>query len=258
MNIYVYDSEKEINYNAALLIAERIRSNPGTVLGLATGSTPMGVYQELIELYRKGKVDFYQTVSFNLDEYYPIERTHPQSYYSYMRENLFKHINIPDGHTHIPNGSAADVETHCKEYERSIIEAGGINLQLLGIGRNGHIGFNEPGTAFEKETHVVELAEETINDNARFFQKGELMPTQAITMGIKTIMRSKEILLLAKGKNKAGAVKDALFGPITSDVPASVLQLHPKVTVLLDHDAASLLEDHEVVRGQGNISFIDV
>jgi glucosamine-6-phosphate deaminase len=248
MKLWVVDSYEEISRKTALYIAGKVETNPEIVLGLATGSSPIEVYRELVEMYRMGQVDFTDVTTFNLDEYYPIRSEHPQSYFSYMKKHLFDHVNININNTHIPIGNARDVEDHCREYEENIKQAGGIDLQLLGIGRNGHIGFNEPGTPFEQTTHIVKLAEETIQDNARFFQLEDLVPTQAITMGIKTIMQSKEILLIANGHQKAEAVKEALCGSVTPEIPASVLQLHPHVTLIIDKDAASLLPTTVVAR----------
>jgi glucosamine-6-phosphate deaminase len=243
LKLLIMKSSEEFNREAAAGIADVIRSNPTAVLGLATGSTPIGVYRQLIEMNKRNQVDFSQVTTFNLDEYYPIRPEHPQSYFSYMKNYLFDHVNIDPNHTHIPRGDVTDVKAHCQEYERSIQQAGGIDLQLLGIGRNGHIGFNEPGTRFEQTSHVVKLADQTIKDNARFFEENDLMPKQAITMGIKTIMQSKRILLLANGLKKAQALKNALYGPVTPQVPASVLQLHPNVTIITDREAASMLPD---------------
>lgn len=248
MKLWILNSYDEISHTTALYFSERISVKPKIVLGLATGSTPMGIYRELIQLHQAGQTDFSIATTFNLDEYYPIRPEHPQSYFSYMKKHLFDHVNINLENTHIPTGNTKDVEKQCREYEEKIARAGGVDLQLLGIGRNGHIGFNEPGTAFEQATHIVKLADETIQDNARFFETEDLVPTQAITMGIKTIMQSKEILLLANGIQKAQALKDAICGPVTTEVPASVLQLHPNVTFVLDKDAASLLPPSVVTR----------
>ena len=223
---------------AADIIADFVVANPTGVLGLATGSTPEGAYAKLIEAHRAGKADFSGITSFNLDEYHPIERANSQSYTYYMREKLFNHININPVNAHLPNGEAADPRAECAEYEAKIAATGGIGLQLLGLGLNGHIGFNEPGTTFPKTTHHVALDPSTIAANARFFDSAEQVPKHAITMGIGTIFAAKEILLMVTGAAKADIIERAMFGEITPQLPASILQLHSNVTLVMDAAAA--------------------
>lgn len=206
-------------------------------MGFATGSTPEGLYQRLIEKYRKQEITFKDVVSFNLDEYIGLDKDHPNSYYYFMREKLFDHVDISFDNVNIPNGVASDLEAECQAFEAKIKQAGGIELQILGIGENGHIGFNEPGTPFTSRTQVVDLASSTIKANSRFFDSIEEVPTQAVSMGIGTIMESKEILLLASGENKRDAMTAVLRGDITEDVPATVLQKHPNVTIIADEAA---------------------
>ena len=217
---------------AATLIAAQIIRDPKSVLGLATGSTPVGAYTEMIALCKQGVIDFAGVTTVNLDEYYGLPGEHPQSYACFMREKLFGHVNITAGSTHLPNGMAADPDKECHRYEQLIDRLGGIDLQLLGIGRNGHIGFNEPGENFPPRTHLADLTEDTLAANSRFFGPGEKVPTQALSMGIGTIMRARSILLIAGGPDKAWALDAAINGPVTPQVPASVLQFHPDVTVI--------------------------
>ena len=214
---------------------------PNCVLGLATGSSPVGTYKQLIEWYNKGDLDFSKVTSINLDEYKGLSPENDQSYRYFMNYNLFNHVNIDKSRTFVPDGLESDSQKACDVYNEIIRQQGGIDLQLLGLGHNGHIGFNEPADEFPKTTHCVDLTESTIQANARFFDKPEDVPTQAYTMGIGTIMRAKRILLIASGKGKAAIVKEALFGPVRPQVPASILQLHPDVTVVLDEEAASCL-----------------
>ncbi|RBP44029.1 glucosamine-6-phosphate deaminase [Garciella nitratireducens] len=238
MRILEVKDYQEMSKKAANIVASQIILKPNSVLGLATGSTPIGMYQDLIKIYQKGYIDFSDIKTFNLDEYYKLPKDHPQSYYYFMQQYLFNHININPDHTHIPNGMAKNIEKECEEYEQKIKDAGGIDLQVLGIGKNGHIGFNEPDNVFERKTHLVNLKEQTIQSNARFFDSIEQVPTQAITMGIQTIIDSKKILLLASGKNKADAIYQCIYGKISPQVPASILQLHPDVTFIIDEEAA--------------------
>ncbi|WP_294157283.1 glucosamine-6-phosphate deaminase [uncultured Clostridium sp.] len=242
MRIIVVNNYEEMSKEAARIMASCVTLKPDSVLGLATGSTPLGMYSELINIYNKKEVNFENVKSFNLDEYYGLNKDNEQSYNYYMNENFFKHINIKPENINIPNGAAENIEEECVSYEKRIKEAGGIDIQVLGIGVNGHIGFNEPDVKFEAETHLVQLDEQTIESNARFFESREEVPTSAISMGIKTIMHSRKIILLANGKSKADAINKALNGKITPDVPASILQLHLDVTVILDKEAASLLD----------------
>ena len=241
MNIIICDTEKALDKKTAEELANHIRRNPDTVLGLATGGTPVGMYGELIALHKNQDLDFSRTTTFNLDEYIGIPYDHPCSYHAYMDENLFDHVNISKDNVNIPDGLSSSPEEACTDYETKIKAVGGIDVQVLGIGHNGHIGFNEPGTPFESVTSVVELTESTREANSRFFDSIDDVPTHAISMGMKTIMHAKKILLLAKGEDKAEIMREALYGPITPDVPASVLQLHPNVTVFVDKEAGSKL-----------------
>lgn len=243
MRVIVAKDYEALSRRAAILLAGQIIYKPDSVLGLATGSTPVGTYRHLVALYREGLVDFSQVVTFNLDEYYGLAPENQCSYYWFMKQHLFDHVNNHPDLIHIPDGLAEDIAAECRQYEEKIHRAGGIDLQLLGIGRNGHIGFNEPDLKFETGTHLVELDEETIQANARFFSSPELVPRQAISMGIKTIMQSKRIILLASGAEKANVVFQMIFGPIKPELPASILQLHPDVTVIADGEAASCLPE---------------
>lgn len=246
MRIIVAADALEMSRRARDIFIEEIRENPQLVLGLATGSTPVGLYEELVKAYEEGKVDFSQVKTFNLDEYYGLTPNHPASYHYFMYEHLFRRINIPAENIHIPNGVPADVATYCKQYEEEIKAANGIDLQLLGIGENAHIGFNEPGTHLGASTQLIHLSQKTIESNARFFERIEDVPQMAISMGIKTIMRSRKIVLLATGEKKAQAIYDTVTGPVESRVPASVLQLHPDVMIIIDRAAATLLDPQTV------------
>ena len=232
---------EDMSLKAANIIAAQVSLNPKSVLGLATGSTPIGTYRHLVEWYQKGELDFGKAVSINLDEYCGLSGDHPQSYRRFMRENLFDHINIPADRSFLPDGTQTDSALECARYDRIIEEHNGIDLQLLGLGHNGHIGFNEPCDEFPVRTHVVELTESTINANSRLFESIDQVPREAYTMGIGTIMKARAILVVASGVDKAQIVRDAFFGPVTPQVPASVLQLHPNVTVVVDAEAGSLL-----------------
>ena len=225
----------------AEVIADAVRSHPEAVLGLATGGTPVPVYRELIRLHREAGLDFSRVTTFNLDEYVGLAPTHPQSYRAFMQQQLFNHINIDPARTHVPSGTASDLAAHAAEYERAIHDAGGVDLQLLGIGHNGHIAFNEPGTAADSRTRVVELTESTIQSNARFFDSADEVPRQAITMGIGTILEARRIVLLATGESKAEAVRRAIEGDVDVDHPASLLQEHDQVTFVVDREAAASL-----------------
>ena len=231
----------DMSRKAANIIAAQVILKPDCVLGLATGSTPIGTYKELIKGYENGDLDFSLVKTANLDEYRGLEKSNDQSYDYFMKDNLFNHININFDNLNIPNGEKPDAEEECKRYEEVVKALGGQDLQLLGMGHNGHIGFNEPADEFPKETHCVDLQESTIQANKRFFEKVEDVPTQAYTMGIGTIMQAKKILVIASGVDKAEIVKKAFFGPITPQVPASILQLHPDVTVVVDEAAGSLI-----------------
>lgn len=244
MKLVIVEDYADLSKEAARLIAREVSSHPSAVLGLATGGTPVGMYRELIKLHKEEGVDFSQVTSFNLDEYVGLPSHHPQSYRTYMMNHLFTHINLPVDRTNVPSGNAADLEAECARYEQAIAEAGGIDLQVLGIGNNGHIGFNEPGSKPDTTTRVVQLAESTIEANARYFDSIGEVPTQAVSMGIQTILGAKRILLLASGEAKADAVQHMLEGEMTPDVPASLLQQHPDVTVIVDREAASKLMAH--------------
>lgn len=233
-------SAEEAAVRAAELYRALLRRKPDAVLGLATGSTPLGLYAQLVALYRAGEISFAQATSFNLDEYVDLPPTHDQSYRYFMEKNLFSQIDLPQARIHVPSGLDVS-EAALAAYDEAIEAAGGIDLQLLGLGGNGHIGFNEPGTPFALGTHVVALTERTRRDNARFFASLDEVPTHAATMGVRTVMHARAILLLAFGRAKAEALAAALTGPVAPDVPASVLQLHPDVTVFCDKEAAALL-----------------
>ena len=232
MIFYKAKDYQDLSRKAANIISAQIIMKPDCVLGLATGSSPLGIYKQLIEWYQKGDLDFSQVTTINLDEYKGIGADNPQSYRYYMEHQLFAHVNIDRLRTFLPAGMEQDSKKACEEYNRIIHEHGEIDLQLLGLGRNGHIGFNEPGGAFEKETHCVNLSMSTIEANQRFFESKEKVPKQAYTMGIKNIMQAKRILLIVNGKEKEQILERALNGPITPQVPASILQLHSNVTVI--------------------------
>lgn len=225
----------------ANLLSAQVIMKPDCVLGLATGSTPVGAYKQLVQWFQKGDLDFSEVTSVNLDEYKGLSPENDQSYRYFMNHNLFDHINIRKDHTFVPSGLEPDAEKACDDYNKIIHDLGGIDLQLLGLGNNGHIGFNEPSSSFEKKTHCVDLTQSTIDANARFFSSLSEVPRQAYTMGIQTIMQAKKIVVAVSGQGKASIVKEAFFGPITPQVPASVLQLHSDVTVVGDEAAFSML-----------------
>ncbi|APC41817.1 glucosamine-6-phosphate deaminase [Clostridium estertheticum] len=241
MRIIVVDNYEEMSKRAALMITSQVTLKPDSVLGLATGDTPLGMYEELVKLYNKKEVDFKEVRTFNLDEYYGLDPENPQSYYSFMNKNLFDKVDISKNNINMPDGMVKDVNDFCLLYENKIKTLGGIDMQVLGIGGNGHIGFNEPNVNFEAQTHLVNLNEQTIEANSRFFKSIEDVPVKAISMGIKTIMNSKKIILLANGLNKAEAIAKAVNGKINPSIPASILQLHNDVTIIIDKEAASLL-----------------
>ena len=239
MRIYKARDYEDMSRKAANIISAQVIMKPDCVLGLATGSTPIGLYKQLVEWFEKGDLDFSKVQTVNLDEYKGLNRENDQSYYYFMHDNLFDHINIPEENTHLPNGMEMDSEKECARYTKLIQSMGGVDLQLLGIGHNGHIGFNEPSESFDKEVHCVNLTQSTIEANKRFFASADDVPKQAYTMGIKTIMQAKKILIVANGEGKADIVRDAFFGSITPQVPASVLQLHNDVTLVADEAALS-------------------
>ena len=236
MKKVVYGSYEEMSYAAADIFAEQLAQKSDSVFGLATGSTPIGLYDELAKRYSEGKLDFSKAKSFNLDEYYPIKRTHEQSYYYFMNQHLFNKVNFAE--THIPNGETSNPEQECAEYDAKIEAAGGIDLQLLGIGFNGHIGFNEPSSTYMMNTNLTDLTQSTLEANSRFFSAGESQPTTALTLGFGAIFKAKKILLLINGAGKAAIAKKLFEDKIHTDVPASLLLLHPNVTVLMDKAAA--------------------
>lgn len=241
MQLIVTEDYRELSKKAAQVVAEQIKKKPDAVIGFATGGTPMGLYAELIAKYEQGEIDFSQITTFNLDEYVGLTKEHPQSYYHFMWENLFSKVNVQKEKINFPPGIFTDAAAVCLQYEREMEKAGGIDLQILGIGTNGHIGFNEPAESFEVSTHLIDLAEETIEANARFFGDKAEVPRKAITMGVGSIMKAKSILLLANGKNKAEAVSHIYSGFADPKVPASVLQLHPYVTMIVDKEAAQII-----------------
>ena len=239
MRIYRTKDSADMSREAANIVSAQIIMKPDCVLGLATGSTPIGLYKQLIEWYQKGDLDFSEVRTVNLDEYKGISRENDQSYYYFMHQNLFDHVNIPEGNTHLPDGMALDPEKECDRYNNLIQSMGGVDLQLLGIGHNGHIGFNEPGDSFDKQVHCVNLTESTIEATKRFFASADEVPRQAYTMGIGNILQAKKILVVANGEGKAEIVKKAFFGPVTPQVPASILQLHQDVVLVADEAALS-------------------
>ena len=241
MKIYSAQDYQSMSRKAANILSAHVILKPDSVLGLATGSTPIGMYKQLIDWYNKGDIDFSQVHTVNLDEYLGLAPTHDQSYRYFMQTNLFDHVNVPPENTNVPNGLAPDPEAECARYNQVIAGLGDIDVQVLGMGHNGHIGFNEPEEAFELETHVVDLTDNTIDANARFFASRDEVPRQAITMGIKSIMQARHILVVVSGKDKAEIVKRAFFGPVTPKVPASILQMHPHVSLVADEAALSLL-----------------
>ncbi|MGG1556202.1 MULTISPECIES: glucosamine-6-phosphate deaminase [Paenibacillus] len=242
MNIHVFQNQQELNEAGAGIITSLVQMQPKAVLGLATGGTPVGIYEELVKTFNKGRVSFKQVTSFNLDEYVGLPIDHAESYHAYMNHHLFSHIDLPASSAHIPNGNAGDLEAECQRYNDLLEEAGQIDLQILGLGHNGHIGFNEPDDALTSGTHIVELKAETREANARFFDSIDEVPTHALTMGVGTILKAKTILLIVRGADKAEIVHRALTGPITTEVPATLLQTHPHLVVLLDAEAGRLFK----------------
>jgi glucosamine-6-phosphate deaminase len=245
MRILVCDNYEAMSKKAAEMILSQITLKPDAVLGLATGSTPIGMYDELIKMYEAGRVDFSQVRTVNLDEYYNLPKSNDQSYDYFMRHHLFEAINIPTDAIEIPNGMADDVAEECQRYERAIEALGGVDIQVLGIGHNAHIGFNEPADHFEAMTHLVNLKASTIEANARFFASEADVPKQALTMGVGTILKAKKIMLLATGEGKAEAIYNVVYGQVTPEVPGSILQFHDDVVLILDKEAASRLHTND-------------
>lgn len=240
MQVHIYDTAEQVGRATATLFAAQVIRKPDSILGLATGSSPIGCYQQLIKWYQEGILDFSRCVSYNLDEYVSIPEDHPCSYHAFMQTELFDHINMKAHY--VPNGNAADMQAECKRYDEAIRQAGGIDMQLLGIGRNGHIGFNEPCDHFVYGTQVVNLTDSTIQANRRFFDSEKDVPRQAISLGIGGIMDAKEVVLIAMGEDKAQAIHDLVCGDVTPFVQASILRTHPHATILVDKAAASLLK----------------
>ena len=245
MEVIIKKNYDEMSKEAAKVVKKRILKKLNLVLGLATGSTPLGLYQELVRMHKEEDLSFKKVKTFNLDEYYGLDPDHPQSYRYFMNANLFSQIDIDLANTHVPDGLAKDIGKYCLEYEEEIEKCGGIDLQVLGIGSDGHIGFNEPGSSLGSRTRIKTLNEQTVADNSRFFKNIDEVPKYAIKMGVGTIIDAKEIILLASGKNKSRVVAQAIEGPVTSQITASMLQVHPKVMVILDEDAASLLKKRD-------------
>ncbi|MGI6109970.1 MAG: glucosamine-6-phosphate deaminase [Eubacteriaceae bacterium] len=243
MRIYKAKDYKDMSRKAANILSAQIIMKPNAVLGLATGSTPVGLYKQLIDWYEKGDLDFSEVVSINLDEYYGLDPENEQSYRYFMNHNLFEHVNIKPQNTYLPNGMELDVEKEVARYTNLIRSFDGIDMQLLGIGHNGHIGFNEPDTAFETQIHCVDLTESTINANKRFFASADDVPKKAYTLGIKSIMQAKKILVAVSGADKADIVYQAFFGPVTPEVPASILQMHNDVILVGDEAALSSIPE---------------
>jgi glucosamine-6-phosphate deaminase len=242
MEVIIKDTYEEMSRAAAARVAQTLNAKPNAVLGMATGSTPLGLYKELVRLHKAGHVDFSQVTTFNLDEYVGLPVTHPQSYHFFMYENFFKHVNIPPQNIYIPSGTTDNYQAFCAWYEERILQCGGIDIQILGIGSDGHIAFNEPTSSLRSRTRLKTLAESTIDDNARFFDKREDVPIYAITMGVGTILEARQILLLANSEKKAEAIAAAVEGPVTSMITASALQHHPDTRVYVDAPAAGKLK----------------
>jgi len=246
MLVILKRNDEQISLQAAQLVASAVGKKPALVLGLATGGTMVGVYKHLVSLHKQGSLDCSRVVTFNLDEYLELPAAHPRSFHHFMLENLFAHVNVDPRNIHIPDGTIrGDYDRYCASYEDAIRKAGGIDLQLLGIGRNGHVGFNEPTSSIGSRTRLKVLSQETMDDNSKFFAPGEESPRCAITMGIGTILEARKILLLASGQSKSAAIAKSIEGPITSAVSASALQLHPDVTFIIDDAAASQLTQRD-------------
>ena len=245
MEVVIKRDYEQMSKAAAQLVVDVLNNKPNAVLGMATGSTPLGLYQELVRLYKAGHVDFSRVTTFNLDEYVGLPANHPQSYHYFMREHFFQHVNIPQHNINIPSGTTSNYPAFCQWYEGRIAECGGIDVQILGIGTDGHIAFNEPGSSLSSRTRVKTLSKQTIDDNARFFERRESVPVYAITMGVGTILDARRLVLVASGKTKAKAIAHAVEGPVTSMVTASAIQLHRDATVIVDGEAAAGLTMRE-------------
>jgi glucosamine-6-phosphate deaminase len=248
MEIIIKPTQAGAHEEAARILRRQIQQKPASVLGLATGSTPIGVYALLVEMHRRGELDFSRVTTFNLDEYVGLSAEHPGSYRDFMRRHLFSLVNIPPANIHFPDGSAGDIVAHCEEYEAAIVRAGGIDLQLLGIGRDGHIGFNEPSSSLASRTRIKTLTPQTLKDNAKSFGSPEQVPHHVITMGVGTIMDARHCLLLATGEAKANVVAGLVEGPITADLPGSILQMHPVCRLVVDEPAAAKLRRADYYR----------
>jgi glucosamine-6-phosphate deaminase len=245
VRVIIEPTAADVDRRAARFVAELVRRKPDCVLGLATGGTPLGTYRELIRLHREEGLDFSQVTTFNLDEYVGLAPSHPHSYRYFMQKNLFEHVNLDPARTHVPDGRALDFDAHCRQYEQRIRDAGGIDLQVLGVGSDGHIAFNEPGSSLGSRTRLKTLTGETVRDNARFFGSEEQVPRLAITMGVGTILESQRCLLVALGPGKASAIRSTIEGPVTAQITASALQLHRDVVVIVDEAAGGWLERRE-------------
>jgi len=242
LEVVVCKSYEELSRKAALSVAEIVRVKPDAVLGMAAGSSPLGLYRELIRMHREESLDFARVTTFNLDEYVGLPPSHDQSYHYFMNESFFQHVNIPEANIHIPSGTADDYESFCRHYEELIAESGGIDVQILGIGADGHMAFNEPTSSLASRTRLKTLAKQTIEDNSRFFEKIEDVPVHAVTMGVGTILEARKLVLVADGQKKADAMAAAIEGPVTSMVTTSAIQLHANVEVYLDEAAAAKLK----------------
>lgn len=245
MKVVILENEKQVAHYGAQLIKQQLIEKPAAVLGLSTGSTPLRLYQQLIEMCAAGEISFRDVTTFNLDEYLGLTGEHPQSYRYFMNQNLFRHIDIDPDNTFVPDGAATDPRAAARDFDNKITAIGGIDMQLLGIGQNGHIGFNEPSSSLGSRTRVKTLTARTIADNARFFKDDEFQPHLSITMGIGTILDARNVVLLATGESKAAAIKSSVEGPLSANCPASALQMHASTTMIIDDDAASLLNDPE-------------
>src|SRR5881398_4135968 len=245
MEVIIQRNYEQMSKSAAQVVVEVLNTKPNAVLGMATGSTPLGLYQELVRMHKQGQLDFSRVMTFNLDEYVGLPGNHPQSYAYFMQENFFRHVNVPPHNINIPSGTTSNYRAFCEWYEKRIAECGGIDLQILGIGVDGHIAFNEPGSSLSSRTRLKTLSMQTIGDNARFFDRREDVPVYAITMGVGTILDARRLVLVASGKTKAKAIAHAVEGPVTSMVTASAIQLHRDATVIVDGEAAAGLTMRE-------------